>query len=205
MSTTTQVITLEDDAMKAYVTSQASTVDNCIRGFLSNLYNGKKLIGLDTERTLIDSNDPKKGSKIAILQLCDGDDCLIIQLPYLDSMPTSLLNFLRFADYTFIGLGIRENVAELEKEYGVGVRNVVEVGELAASVKRDKSLVTCGLEELGEKVDKLRYCRVSSVVFDDWGAEKLTPKQVKYATLNAYTYFRLGIKLLRGEFSWRLG
>ncbi|KAK6937259.1 3'-5' exonuclease domain [Dillenia turbinata] len=200
MSTRKQVIIVDDDPMKAYVTNQAATVDHCIRTFLSNVYN-KNLIGLDTERSMIDPNDPRKRTRIAILQLHDGDDCVIIQLPYLDSMPISLLNFLRSADYTFIGLGIKENVTRLEKEYGLVCKNVIELGELAATVKRDKTLLACGLAELAKKVDKLRFFKPSTV-FEDWGEQNLSDRQVKHATLNVYTYFRLGIKLLCGEYNW---
>lgn len=32
-------------------------------------------------------------TEVAILQLCDGASCLIIQLSYLDSLPESLLEF----------------------------------------------------------------------------------------------------------------
>ncbi|CAL8130147.1 unnamed protein product [Prunus armeniaca] len=135
--------------------------------------NEKKVIGLDTEWTFVhdsldsDSETPSK-TKLAILTLCDGDCCLIVQLPYLDSAPRSLLNFLRLPDYTFVGIGIRENIAKLEKEYGFGCKNAFD----------------------------LRLQKPTSAVFNDWCNNKLNKKQVKLATLNVYAYFETGNKLL---------
>ncbi|CAB4302401.1 unnamed protein product [Prunus armeniaca] len=163
--------------------------------------NEKKVIGLDTEWTFVhdsldsDSETPSK-TKVAILTLCDGDFCLIVQLPYLDSAPRSLLNFLRLPDYTFVGIGIRENIAKLEKEYGFGCKNSFDLRDLAGNVMRQPQLAACGVDELALELNLLKLQKPTSAVFNDWCNNKLNKKQVKLATLNVYAYFETGNKLL---------
>ncbi|XWS36082.1 hypothetical protein CRYUN_Cryun20dG0053400 [Craigia yunnanensis] len=100
----------------------------------------KRAVNEDSEET----KDSKMKSRVAILQLCDGDTCLIIQLPFLVSIPKSLHNFLQLPDFAFVGIGINETLAYLEKEYGLGCKNAVELGQLAASVMAMPHLAACG-------------------------------------------------------------
>ncbi|CAF2113573.1 unnamed protein product [Brassica napus] len=61
------------------VTRETSEFNRLVKTFLSNNLNMKKIIGLDTERAM----KPGKLTKTVLLQLCDGDHCLIVQLhPY---------------------------------------------------------------------------------------------------------------------------
>lgn len=88
-----------------------------------------KVIGFDAEWLLLDSTEPETitKSKCATIQLCDGHSCLIIQLNHFnsfeswayDSVHKSLLNFFRLPDFIFVGIGIKENFAKLEKQYGL--------------------------------------------------------------------------------------
>lgn len=100
------------------------------------------------------AEDAKMKSRVAILQLCDGVSCLIIQLPFLDSIPKSLLNFLQLPDFVFVGIGIKGSVAELEKEHGIGCKNAVELVQLAASVMQMPHLAACGVDFLAHVVDQ---------------------------------------------------
>lgn len=175
-------------------------MDDCIRNFMSNAASNEKRLGLDTEWTFVhdsldsDSETPSK-TKVAILNQCDEDCCLIVQLPYLDSAQRSLLNFLRLPDYTFVGIGIKENIAKLEKEYGFGCKNSFDLRDLAANVMRQPHLAACGVDELALELNLLKLQKPTSAVFNDWGNNKLNKKQVKLATLKVYAYFETGIKL----------
>ncbi|KAK8693759.1 hypothetical protein V6N13_071329 [Hibiscus sabdariffa] len=97
-------VILGDTVIKPIVASWESTIDCHVRDFLCNRDNVWKVIGLDIERTFVEDSEMK--SRVAILQLCDGVTCLIIQLPGLDFMPNSLLNFLQLPDFTFVGIGL---------------------------------------------------------------------------------------------------
>nr|KYP56159.1 hypothetical protein KK1_002396 [Cajanus cajan] len=163
-----------------------------------------KVIGFDTEWCLSNEDDDSEVNstiKCATLHLCDENTCLIIQLLHLKSIPVSLLNFLRLPDYTFVGVGIKENLDKLEKHYGIRCRNAVELGPLAASVLKMPRLSACGIDELALVVNKLniRKDRPLSVVFKDWGQYKLSKKHAKLATVNVYSYFNVGCKLLAAD------
>ncbi|XP_022757830.1 uncharacterized protein LOC111304984 [Durio zibethinus] len=58
--------------------------------------NERKVTDEDPKRTV--NEDSAMKSRVAISQLCDGDTCLIIQLPFLDSVPNSLLKILQLPD-----------------------------------------------------------------------------------------------------------
>ncbi|KAM7501147.1 hypothetical protein LguiB_000051 [Lonicera macranthoides] len=64
----------------------------------------------------------------------NSKECLILQLSHLDSIPWSLLNFLNLPNFTFAGIGIKESMVKLERDYGIGCKNAVELGALAADL-----------------------------------------------------------------------
>ncbi|XVF72770.1 hypothetical protein PTKIN_Ptkin12aG0147400 [Pterospermum kingtungense] len=113
-------------------------------------------------------------------------------MPGLDSIPKSLLNFV------FVGIGIKQTVARLEREYGLSCKNVVELGELAASVMQMPQLAACGVDFLALMVDSVKLDKPTSVVFSDWGKDNLNKKQIKFAAANVFAYFKIGSKLLSG-------
>ncbi|KAH0874322.1 LOW QUALITY PROTEIN: hypothetical protein HID58_071684 [Brassica napus] len=110
--------------IKTTVTDKNSDIDCLVKTFLSNDKNMKKIIGLDTERSHQSSGDKKA---TALIQLCDGDNCLIVQLPC-GVRVSSLFNFLNLPDFTFVGIGIQNTLRKLESEFGLTCKNAVEVG-----------------------------------------------------------------------------
>ncbi|XVF22053.1 hypothetical protein REPUB_Repub12eG0141000 [Reevesia pubescens] len=159
----------------------------------------RKFTKIDANEDSKETKDPEMKSGVAILQLCDGATCLIVQLRFLDSIPNSLLNFLQLPDFAFVGIGIKATVAKLEKEYGLGCKNAVELGQLAASVMQMPHLAACGMDFLVLMVDNsLNLDKPTSAVFSDWGKDPLNKKQIKFAVANAFAYFKIGVKLLSG-------
>ncbi|KAG7629417.1 Ribonuclease H-like superfamily [Arabidopsis thaliana x Arabidopsis arenosa] len=102
-----------------------------VRTFLCNKENANKIIGLDTERSVVggDSEYPPE-SKLVILELSDGQNCLIIPLPYVqgNKLPVSLTNFLNLPDFTFTGVGINKALKMLKSECGLTCKNAVDIG-----------------------------------------------------------------------------
>ncbi|KAI4349763.1 hypothetical protein L6164_010321 [Bauhinia variegata] len=193
--------------IRTTVTSRTDKVDDHVWSFLNAASaDGRKIIGLDTEWKLVLDSDSgfdsevKSKSNLAILVLCDGNSCLIIQMPYLDSVPTSLFTFLRLPNITFVGVGIKENMAKFEKEYGIGCKNAVELGPLAAAVMMMPRPSACGVDRLALEVNGifLHDQRPISTIFNDWGAKVLSKKHAKLAAINAYAYYRIGNKLSNG-------
>ncbi|KAK2403433.1 hypothetical protein P8452_09444 [Trifolium repens] len=196
--------------IKTRATSDEKEIEKHLLSFLHPSNNHRtKVIGFDAEWLLFDATEPETitKSKCATIQLCDGHTCLIIQLNhfnsfeswYYDSVHKSLLNFLRLPNFTFVGVGIKENLAKLEKQYGFGCRNAVELGPLVASVMNSPRLSLCGVDELAYVVCKLdlRKYRPSTTAFD-WGWYPLSKELAKLATLNVYSYYyKIGSKLLQ--------
>jgi hypothetical protein len=138
------------EQIKTTVTNDAKVIENHLSSFLCPSINHQtKVIGFDAEWYLHPSWHKKysgtiTGSSCATIQLYDGHSCLIIQLSRFvglsdscywkyDSAFNSLVNFLRLPNITFVGVGIKDNFAKMEKQYGIVCRNAVELGPLAAT------------------------------------------------------------------------
>nr|CAB3476997.1 unnamed protein product [Digitaria exilis] len=52
-------------------------------------------------------------SKVAILQLCSGTRCLVLQLLYVDRVPASVRSFLADPNVWIVGIGVGEDAAKL--------------------------------------------------------------------------------------------
>ncbi|KAK9950496.1 hypothetical protein M0R45_005983 [Rubus argutus] len=188
----TEIVVKGNPPVSVMVTKRNKEVDDSIEKFLSNL-NAAKVIGLDIEWSLIRESDGVTRSKIALLTLCDGTHCLIVQLPHLDSVPKSLFNFLHLPDYTFVGFDIVKNMDKLEKEYGFGCKNYVDLRTMAAKCDYSPFWGSARMTE--------RFCcagvidKPKSAVFDDWGNINLNEDQVNHATLNVFAYRQIGFFL----------
>ncbi|EXC30708.1 hypothetical protein L484_027883 [Morus notabilis] len=69
---------------------------------------------------------------IVTLQLCVGRRCLIFQLLYAHSIPSSLHEFLRNNNYRFVGVRIIDDVKKLDTDYALLVTRALDLGALAA-------------------------------------------------------------------------
>ncbi|KAL9318819.1 hypothetical protein ACSQ67_015336 [Phaseolus vulgaris] len=188
---------LQGVQINTHVTKKKSTILEVLESFLHSADSEQvKVIGIDMEWH--HTNDDLKKTKCATLNLCDGNTCLIIQLLHMDSIPKSLFNFLHLPDYSFVGIGIRDDLYQLEVEYGIRCRNAVELGPLAASVMKMPRLSGCGIDELTLAVNKLdlRKHRPLTALFKDWGQCALGVKLAKLATTNVYSFYKVGSRLL---------
>ncbi|KAL5069006.1 hypothetical protein RYX36_019893 [Vicia faba] len=148
-------------------------------------------------------------SRCANLNFCVGHSCLIIRLRQFSdfnrwsSSFTSVVNLLTLPDYTFVGVGIKHNLARLEEQYGIGCTNAVELGPLAASLMNKPRLSYCGVNELAFVVNNtdLRKYRPVSMDFD-WGSNPLSNELAKLATVNVYSYYKIGNTLLGWDASF---
>ncbi|XP_043725508.1 Werner Syndrome-like exonuclease [Telopea speciosissima] len=177
------------------VVKTASMVDTFV-GELKNLCAGntKPIIGLDLEWNS-NSADPK----VAILQLCVGTRCLIIQLRYLNVVPASLKNLISDPAVSFVGVGVTEDVAKLLKDYGIECKNAIELGPLAARVYgKTTEYAKKGLADLALEVVGFHMEKHPNVSCSNWDNETLTNEQIKYATIDAYASYLIGKKLLIG-------
>ncbi|CAH8295166.1 unnamed protein product [Eruca vesicaria subsp. sativa] len=174
------IVDLGVTRIKTTVTRETSDINRLVKTFLSNNRNRKKIIGLDTER----ARQGIRETKTVLLQLCDGDNCLMVQLPSNDlNLPLSLFNFLNFPDFTFVGISINKSLNMLYSEFGLTCKNVVEIGRPTPDLMTD---------EMADIIQKAQ----TSTVLNDWSSWDLNKNQIKLAVSNAYLAFGMGNILL---------
>ncbi|KAI3446547.1 hypothetical protein Pfo_029137 [Paulownia fortunei] len=130
---------------------------------------------------------------VATLQLCVGRRCLIYQLIHCPSIPSSLINFLANPNYTFVGIGIKEDLEKLEEDYEFGFNtNTVDLRNLAADEYGMRELKSAGLKGLSRVVLGKDVEKPKRVTMSRWDNQWLTPPQVQYACIDAFVCFEIG-------------
>ncbi|KAH6779559.1 hypothetical protein C2S52_010796 [Perilla frutescens var. hirtella] len=151
------------------------------------------IVGLDIEW----SPEFMHGSdhSVATLQLSVGKSCLIYQILRATVIPQALRDFLVNPDFTFVGVGIKNDVQKLWNDWRLEVGNTKDLRSWAAKELGKKQLRGAGLkllvkEVIGEEMDKPK-----NVTCSRWDSRVLTLKQVVYACLDAYLSFEIGRRL----------
>lgn len=123
-----------DHSIRTTVTCDPDTVTSWINSIeiihhrrLRNL-----VVGLDIEWLPNFYNRHPSRNPISVLQLCVGHHCLVFQLQHACYIPQSLHNFLSDDDYTFVGVGIDDDVQKLYYDYDLEVSNTVDLRTLAS-------------------------------------------------------------------------
>ncbi|CAJ2629022.1 werner syndrome-like exonuclease-like protein [Trifolium pratense] len=201
-----ETFNLNFTSIKTTVTCKRDVVDDHISAFLrsqSGFYNKTKVFGFDTEWLVHNPGASAISSKCAALHLFYGNACLIILLSRFEIVPQSLVNFLRHPNFTFVGFGINDNVAKLEKNYGFGCKNAVELGPLAATVMKRPRLSYFGVDELLLAVNGIDLANQRPLSFAFvWDKYEDRKELAKIATISVYSYHMIGTKLLAQD--WRL-
>ncbi|XP_058761164.1 uncharacterized protein LOC131634513 [Vicia villosa] len=188
-----EVFNLNAVSVKTTVTDRREVVDDHISRFLATTDSRTKVFGFDAD--WITHNPDTLSSNCAAVHICDETSCLIIMISHV--VPQLLVNFLRHPNYIFVGFGINDNVAKLEKNYGFGCRNAVELGPMAATIMKSPRLSYCGVDELARVVNgfDLSNHRSSSIGFQ-WDKMDDIKELAKLVTINVYSYHMIGTKLL---------
>nr|GMC66800.1 Werner Syndrome-like exonuclease [Ipomoea batatas] len=148
------------------------------------------LSGIPTQAAI--SNPP---APAATLQLCVGQRCLIFQLLHRDFIPDSLLNFLAYPFFTFVGVGVQDDAEKLFRDHGLIVRKVVDLRHLAAWVYDSKEFSRMGLKRISLQVLGQVMEKPLEVTLSDWDAKDLTFSQIEYGSIDAFASFQIGFNL----------
>lgn len=128
------------------VTQWISDVESFNRDRLHEL-----IVGLDVEWR--PSFNRYVTNPVATLQLCVDLRCLIVQLKYTPTVPQSLVDFLANPSYTFVGVGIDQDLEKLQEDYEFGFNTrTVDLRELAAAHYDRKDLKNAGVKTLANLV-----------------------------------------------------
>ncbi|KAL2228134.1 Werner Syndrome-like exonuclease [Sesamum indicum] len=128
----------------------------------------------------------------ATLQLCVGRRCLIFQLIHSPFIPSAIIDFLANPHYTFVGIGIEQDLEKLE-DYELGLNTkTVDLRSLAADEYGRRELKSAGLKQLASLVLEKEVEKPKRVTMSRWDNEWLTPPQVQYACIDAFVCFEIG-------------
>lgn len=94
-----------------------------------------------------------------------------------------------------MGVGIQNDVEKLLFDYGFGVANVVDIGDLAAIRLGRRELRNSGLKGLAEVVLGIEVQKPKRVTLSRWDNQWLTSVQVQYACIDAFLSFEIGKQL----------
>ncbi|KAK4428779.1 hypothetical protein Salat_1177800 [Sesamum alatum] len=152
----------------------------------------KLFVGLDTEWR--PSFTRGEDHLVAILQLCVGNHCLIFQLLHTDFIPAALHAFLADSQYTFCGIGVKEDVRKLYDQYDLWVRNVTDLNERLARAGLEEDVsrnMRMGLKRMAMAVLGKEMLKPKRVTLSKWDSYNLYFDQIEYAAIDAFVSYKI--------------
>ncbi|XP_058003629.1 protein RISC-INTERACTING CLEARING 3'-5' EXORIBONUCLEASE 2-like, partial [Hevea brasiliensis] len=126
---------------------------------------------------------------VVLLTLCTRLGCVLIRLNP-NSISSSLIRFLAIKDAAFVGVHIKEDVQKLKDTYGIVMRNVVELSDLAAKIHDHPSFVFYSGRELAGKILSVKFeAKPYTVIWSNWFDHNLNFEQIECAATDAYAAY----------------
>ncbi|GFY84644.1 hypothetical protein Acr_03g0014180 [Actinidia rufa] len=168
----------------SYVDDWISEIEDIHRNRLHSL-----IVGLDIEWR---PNNRYHDNPVATLQLCVDRRCLIFQLIYAPFVPQSLDRFLANPLYSFVGVGVDNDVEKLANDYDLSVATTVDLRSLAAAEYGVREMRNMGLKDLAMQVLGKEVVKPRWITMSRWDSEYLSASQVQYACIDAFLSFEIG-------------
>ncbi|KAH7429018.1 hypothetical protein KP509_09G027400 [Ceratopteris richardii] len=135
-------------------------------------------------------------NKVALLQLSNENECLIVQMLFLDRQPQALQELLSDPSKGLAGVGVHADGQKLLQDYGLECQGTIELTSLAVErLKRDE-LRNVGLKVLVKEVLGLALEKSKQITLSNWARPKLDRAQIIYACMDAWASFALSKRLL---------
>ncbi|XLR12849.1 Werner Syndrome-like exonuclease [Arachis ipaensis] len=187
-SSSKYVVVFDGLSIETIITHKANIVEEWIQQISSK---EDMIIGLDTEWT----KDKNKKTKVAILQLCVEDKCLIFQFFFNNIVPQCLRSFLMDPNFKFVGVGIENDIKRLKSDYGLECKNGIDLATFAGE-KCDQNYSSRGLKFLAKELVGLDMKKSKDICTSEWKSKELTKDQIEYACIDAYASYKIGHYLL---------
>ena len=137
---------------------------------------GKPVFGFDAEWK--PSFSPGKVNKVALVQLCHGDECLLLHIKFMRGPPPALVEFLESNMYVKVGVGIRGDLVNLKRDYGIEMNGVIDLSDYANF--RLGGEMTRSLASLTKLVQGQVLNKPKKITMSNWEL-RLSDRQVDYA------------------------
>eukprot|EP01018_Ginkgo_biloba_P035428 Gb_20150 [translate_table: standard] len=191
--TPTHQVEFEGRTIQVTLTADSHEVEEWV---LHQQRSTSKLFGMDLEWK---PNFYKgQDNRAALLQLCGDAGCLILQLFYMDVMPSSLIKFLNDDQIRLAGVEIEKDADKLATDYDLTCKNqsLVELSTLAVNTLGKPELKGSGLKKLASEVLGLSLVKSKKISMSNWEKAALSRSQIEYACIDAYISFAIAQKLL---------
>ncbi|KAI8983791.1 ribonuclease H-like domain-containing protein [Pilobolus umbonatus] len=181
-----------------YTVECLSSMDK-VNSALSQLLNNKdqNIYGVDIEwpPTFVKGEAEKKTS---LVQICDADKILLIQLSRLSKFPAPLKQFFEDRSILKSGVNIAADGIKLYRDYGVITNGLVDLKDMAEST-RSPILMESHQRSLRALTGLFLRQNMSKgkVRISNWGRYELSTMQREYAALDAYASYQLYVELDR--------
>ncbi|KAH9974325.1 ribonuclease H-like domain-containing protein [Lactifluus volemus] len=149
-------------------------------------------VGLDLEWPFVSKRiGGCEEGKVALVQLCDTDIILLIQVSKMKSFPEKVKALIESSKVPKVGVNIRNDGMKLFRDYGILASNLIELGALACQV--DASFESAFKRPIVSLVKVVSYCLHKTldkgpVRTSDW-SDDLTPAQMRYASNDVHSGF----------------
>lgn len=145
---------------------------------------GENLLGFDTETR--PSFKKGKNYEVALLQLANAERAFLFRLNHI-GIPDALKDLMEDANVLKIGLALRDDLAGLKRLDHFEPAGFIDLQDMAS----ENSVPHNGLKKLAAKFLKYRISKSRSKRLSNWEADKLGPKQVRYAATDAWVCYEL--------------
>ncbi|KAL6626301.1 hypothetical protein ACP70R_030027 [Stipagrostis hirtigluma subsp. patula] len=196
-ATTRLTVRFGSAAIDNTVTRDAAVADEWVRSVRASAPRGagrRLIVGLDCEWK--PNSCSWLSSKVAILQLCVGTRCLVLQLFYVNRIPATLRSFLADPDVRVVGVGVGEDAAKLDADYGLACAAPVDLEGLRNQYLGRVGGRRLGLKGFAREVLGLIMDKPINVTKSNWENHDLELAQIQYACIDAYVSYKLGEKYL---------
>ncbi|KAJ1285286.1 hypothetical protein BS78_03G269000 [Paspalum vaginatum] len=189
-------VAFDDDYIDTTLTNSGNVVDWWVsETYRAHRRDGGHLAGLDVEW-----RPGRVPGPVAVLQICVDHRCLIFQILHADFVPGSLSCFLADRQFTFVGVGIREDIAKLQSGYGLRVASAVDLRGIAARTLGNPELLRKGLKALVWEVMGVEMDKPFDVSVSAWDAPVLSDDQLMYACVDAFASYEVARRLYDGDY-----
>ncbi|MBS3807872.1 MAG: 3'-5' exonuclease domain-containing protein 2 [Bacteroidales bacterium] len=145
---------------------------------------GENLLGFDTETR--PSFKKGKNYEVALLQLANADRAFLFRLNHI-GIPDALKDLMGDPNVLKIGLALRDDLAGLKRLDHFEPAGFIDLQDMAS----ENSVPHNGLKKLAAKFLNYRISKSRSKRLSNWEADRLGPKQVRYAATDAWVCYEL--------------